>query len=83
MCQFGSSQRARGAQAHINSGHPAVKWCIKVDPRGDRNHADYSFSHRCKHVSLVEKARAAPAPGLSLRRDARKASDSYALFRGF
>ena len=46
-----------GAQAHINSGHPAVKWCIKVDPRGDRNHAEYSFTHRCKHVSLVEKAR--------------------------
>ena len=42
-------------RAHEASGRPAVKWCVQLDPRGERGHAEHAFKHRCKHVSLIEK----------------------------
>lgn len=37
-------------RAHVESGLPAVKWVVYVDPRGET-----SQRYRCKHVNLVTK----------------------------
>jgi hypothetical protein len=37
-------------RAHVNRGLPAVRWCIKLDPRGKEQ-----FRYRCKHVSYVTR----------------------------
>jgi hypothetical protein len=37
-------------RAHVNTSTPAVKWCIKLDPRGEAQ-----FKYRCKHVNYVAR----------------------------
>jgi hypothetical protein len=37
-------------RAHVDGGLPAVKWRIRVDPRGETQ-----FKHRCKHVNFVTR----------------------------
>ena len=38
-------------RAHVKTRLPAVKWCVKVDPRGEKQ-----FQYRCKHVNYVTHA---------------------------
>ena len=41
-------------RAHVFNRWPAVKWVIRLDPRGEAQH-----KYRCKHVNLVRHSNVA------------------------